>query len=145
MMSNETLPLNLYKANIELQLRITRLLQEVGHHWLESTQRNSTESIAETNAKIEGLLRSSHWQSLATLPSESFFRVFEMRARDLQFTQQVAIRNQAIFTSGLQQALDSWQKSVAAAIGDSAATQPLQEVLQQWMKAWPPVDATPQD
>lgn len=144
-MGNETLPLNLYKANIELQLRMTRLLQEIAHHWLQFSQRNSTESIAETNAQIEGLMRSSHWQALATLPSESFLRVFELRARDLPFTQQVALRNQAIFTSGLQQALEGWQKSVAAAIGESAAPLPMQKALQQWMDAWPPADATLRD
>jgi len=36
-MSNE-LPIHLYKANAELQLQITRLLQESSHHWLEAMQ-----------------------------------------------------------------------------------------------------------
>lgn len=30
---NSELPIQLYKANAELQLQITRLLQESGHHW----------------------------------------------------------------------------------------------------------------
>ncbi len=35
---NSELPIQLYKANAELQLQITRLLQESGHHWLEAMQ-----------------------------------------------------------------------------------------------------------
>lgn len=137
MMSNDTLPLSLYKANAELQLQIARLLQEIGQHWLDSAQQNSTENIAVTNAEIESLLRSCNWQSLATLPSASFCRLFELRARDLQFTSQIALKNQAAFMSGLQQALENWQKSVVSAFGDAIASQALPEMVKQWMQTWP--------
>ncbi|CAB5716638.1 Uncharacterised protein [Delftia tsuruhatensis] len=144
-MGNETLALHLYKANVELQLHITRLLQEIGHHWLESARHSNAESTTETNAEIADLLRSSNWQSLATLPSESFCRLFELRARDLQFNQQVAIKNQAAFISGLQKALDNWHRSVANAVGDAPVAQPGQEIIRQWMKAWPSPPGTTQD
>jgi len=135
-MITDTLPLNLYKANTELQLRITRLLQEAGHQWLESVQQASTESIAETTAEIEGLLRSANWQSLATFPSESFWRLFQHRTGDVQLVNQIAIKNQAAFTTGLQQALENWQKSVVATIGNADAAQPLQDIMKQWGAAW---------
>ena len=43
-------------------------------------QQTSAEGLAETSAKIEGLLQSASWQTLATLPSESFWRL--LRASD---------------------------------------------------------------
>ena len=38
-MSNETIPPNLFKANLELQLRLQRLMQENGQQWLENAAR----------------------------------------------------------------------------------------------------------
>lgn len=49
-MTTETLPLNLLKANAELQLRLTRLLQESSHQWLDSVKEASSQGIAETSA-----------------------------------------------------------------------------------------------
>ena len=51
-MSNETIPLNLFKANVELQLRLQRLMQENGQQWLENATRAGSESIAESCAEI---------------------------------------------------------------------------------------------
>lgn len=135
-MSIEALPLELYKANIELQLRITRLLQEGGHNWLESAQKSSAEGIAETTAEIESLLSSASWQSLATLPSETFWRMFQHRVNDTQAINQLAIKNQATFTTGLQQALESWQKSVASVVGGSQTSQPILDLFKQWGAPW---------
>lgn len=44
-MSNETIPLNLFKANLELQLRLQRLVQENGQQWLENATRAGTAQI----------------------------------------------------------------------------------------------------
>ena len=51
-MTTETLPLNLLKANAELQLRLTRLLQESSHQWLDSVKEASSQGIAETSAAM---------------------------------------------------------------------------------------------
>lgn len=67
-MSNE-LPIHLYKANAELQLQITRLLQESSHHWLEAMQQLSAGGVLETTSRIQGLQQAADWQALATLPS----------------------------------------------------------------------------
>lgn len=143
-MSTHTLPLDLYKANAELQLCVTRLLQESGHEWLQTLQHASREGIAETNAEVEGLLQAANWQSLATLPSESFWRLFQQRTSDLQLASQVAIENQATFTNGLQQALEQWQKSVGSIMGSSDVAQPLQAIFKQWGAAWGTVTTTAQ-
>ncbi len=55
-MSNETIPLNLFKANLELQLRLQRLVQEDGQQWLENATRAGKDGIAESGAEIENLL-----------------------------------------------------------------------------------------
>jgi len=135
-MSTETLPLDLYKANVELQLRITRLLQEGAHRWLESIQKSSAEGVAETTAEIDGLLGSANWQSIATLPAETFWRAFQHRVNDGQAINQLAIKNQAAFTAGLQQALESWQKAMIGVLGGSQSTQPLLQAFGQWGSAW---------
>ena len=56
-MSNETIPLNLFKANLELQLRLQRLVQENGQQWLENATRAGKDGIAESGAEIENLLK----------------------------------------------------------------------------------------
>ncbi|MEI2744448.1 MAG: phasin family protein [Ottowia sp.] len=76
-MSNETIPLNLFKANLELQLRLQRLMQENGQQWLENATRAGSESIAESGAEIESLLKAQNWQELATLPAQAFWRQFQ--------------------------------------------------------------------
>ena len=50
-MSNETIPLNLFKANLELQLRLQRLVQETGQQWLENATRAGKDGIAEIAAR----------------------------------------------------------------------------------------------
>lgn len=135
-MSTETFSLDLYKANVELQLRITRLLQESSHQWLEAVQRASTDNIAETTAEIEGLLRTANWQALVTLPSESFWRLFQKRTGDVQLINQIALKNQASFASGLQQALQAWQKSVGDTVGSLGSGVPGQDLFKQWTDNW---------
>lgn len=135
-MSIDTLALSLYKANIEFQLRIINLLQVSGHQWLASVQQTSAEYVSQTKAKIDSLVQSASWPELATLPSESFWRVFQQQSSDVQLANQLAVKNQAIFASGLQQALDSWQKSVVAVVGDSRSALPMQDVFNQWGEMW---------
>jgi hypothetical protein len=135
-MSTETFSLDLYKANVELQLRLTRLLQESSHQWLEAVKSASAENIAEITAEIERLLHTANWQSLITLPSASFWRLFQQRTGDTQLVNQIALKNQAVFTGGLQQALESWQKSVTSAVGGADAGLPLQDIFKQREAVW---------
>jgi len=135
-MNTEILPVDLYKANVELQLRITRLLQEGALRWLESVQKSSAEGVAEITAGIEGLQGSANWQSMAMLPAETFWRAFQHRVNDGQAINQLAIKNQAAFTTGMQQALESWQKAVIGVLGGSQSTQPLLQAFGQLGAAW---------
>mgnify|MGYP001637221164 CR=1 FL=1 len=135
-MSMETLPLDLYKANVELQLRITRLLQQGGHRWLESVQQSSMRSVEQTTAEIEGLLQTGNWQSLATLPADTFWRLFQHGVNDSQTINELAIQNQTEFTNGLQEALEAWQKSVMAVASNTSAALPVMDIFKQWGAPW---------
>lgn len=144
-MSNETTPLDLFKANLELQLRLQRLMQESGQQWLENATHAGSENIAESGAEIESLLKAHNWQELATLPAQAFWRQSQQQMGSAQALTQVAIKNQTSFTQGLQQAIQNWQKSVTQAVGQADAELPFQDIFKQWGAVWakaPDKDAT---
>ena len=86
---------------------------------------------------IEGLRKAENWQSLATLPGESFWRQLQQRVGDTQELTQVAISNQAAFTSGLQEAIETWQKAVSETVGGVGSAQPIRDIFKQWANLWP--------
>lgn len=141
---NSELPIQLYKANAELQLEITRLLQESGHHWLEAMQQLSAGGVRETASRIQNLQRAADWQALATLPSEVFWRLCQGRLGDTQAVGQAAVKSQAAFANGLCEALTAWQASVAGAFGTSGETVSFAQVCQQWTQPWTAPAAAPQ-
>lgn len=132
-MNTETFPLGLYKANAELQLQITRLLQEGSHHWLEAAQQCSAGGMLETTARIESLRRAADWQASSTLPSEVFLRAYHGRLHDAQTFNHIAMRNQAAFTAGLQQAMKHWQETVSEAWGGAAGLESFASTVGAWM------------
>lgn len=135
-MSTEALPLDLFKANLELHLRITRLAQENSQRWLEVASRAGNDGVAESSAEIENLLKAENWQALAALPTQAFWRQFQQRVGDTQTLVQAAVSNQTAFTQGLQQAVQEWQKAVNTAAGSADAIAPLQDLFKQWGAAW---------
>lgn len=142
-MSNE-LPIHLYKANAELQLQITRLLQESSHHWLEAMQQLSAGGVEETTARIQRLQQAADWQALATLPSEAFRCLYQGRVGDAQAIAQTATKGQATFVDGLRQALTTWQGSVSEAFGASGDAASFAQLFQPWTQPWFGPAATPQ-
>lgn len=146
-MSIQATPLNLFKANAELQLRIAQLMRESGHRWLAAAQQTSAAGISETTAELQSLVRAEDWQSLASLPAEAFMRRLEDRMSDAKSASDIAIKNQQAFASGLQQALEAWQKSVAEALRADGASNlpalPLQDIFKQWLSAWTPATQDP--
>lgn len=136
-MTIDAVPLKLHKANLELQMQICRLVQEEGSHWLQLASRASADSVAGAKAEIEELRKSDSWQSLMTGPGELFWRQLQQRIGDTQELTQLAIKNQAAFNSGLQEAIQSWRKVVNEAVGDPSAMQPVQDFLKPWSGLWP--------
>ena len=141
---NSELPIQLYKANAELQLQITRLLQESGHHWLEAMQQLSAGSMLETTSRIQNLQQAADWQALATLPTEVFWRLCQGRMGDTQAVGQAAAKSQAAFADGLRQSLSVWQASVSEAFGASGDTASFAQLCQQWAQPWTAPSTAPQ-
>lgn len=133
---NRELPLSLYKANTELQLQFTRLLQQASHDWLEAAQQLSAEGIQETAAQIHGLLNTADWQAATALPAEVFWRVLEGRLRDVQSINRVAMKSQAAFADGVREALGHWQEAVSAAFGVDPDDAAFARLYQQWIQPW---------
>jgi len=102
-----------------LQLQVTRLLQESGHHWLQAMQQISAGDVLKTTSRTQSLQQAADWQVLATLPSEVFWRLCQGRMGDTQEVGQAAAKSQADFADGLRQAprLSARQKSPAIAGG----------------------------
>lgn len=119
------LPLNLYKANLELQIRIGKLLQESGKQWIDLAYRLSNDGISESNAEVDELLQAEDWQKLAALPAESFWRQLQQRFGDSQAMAQIAVTAQTGFVRGLQEAVQTWQKETAGVLGSFPTTAPL--------------------
>lgn len=121
-MSAQTLPLDLFKAQLELQLQLNRLLQESGQQWLEHAARTAPEDVAGTGAEIESLHQSDSWQELATLPAQAFWRQAHLHMGHTQALAQSTVATQMAFAQGLQQALQSWQSRVAETVGGASAS-----------------------
>lgn len=113
------LPLNLYKSNLELQLKIGKLIQESGREWFDFGHRLIDDGIAESKAEVDELLKTGDWEKLTALPAESFWRQVQQRFGDSQAAAQIAIGAQAAFASGLQEALEAWQKETTQALGEN--------------------------
>ena len=69
-------------------------------------------------------------------------RRIEDRMSDAKSASDIAIRNQQAFASGLQQALEAWQKAVADAMRADGSSNlpalPLQDIFKQWLSVWTP-------
>jgi len=136
------LPLALYKANSELQLRISKLVMENWKKWLELSTRAMDDGIAESQARVEQLLKAQDWSALATMPAETFGRMLQQRMGDANVTNHIAASVQAHFAQGLQEAIQTWQKDTARALGSmsnlgSVANAPWSDAMAQWGRVWP--------
>lgn len=141
-MSNPNdLPLNLYKANTELQLRINKLVMENWKKWLELSNRAVDDGIADSQSKVEQLLKAQDWQALAMMPAETFWRALQQRMGDSTVNNQIAANVQAHFAQGLQEAIQTWQQDTARALGSigdaGLASAPWSDMMAQWGKMWP--------
>ena len=136
------LALKLYKANSELQLRLGKLVMENWKKWLELSSRAVDDGIADSQARVEQLLRAQDWTALASMPAETFGRLLQQRMGDADVTNQIAVNVQAHFAQGLQEAIQTWQNETAKALGSaidfsSAANTPWNDVMAQWGRLWP--------
>lgn len=144
------LALTLCTANLELQARLLKLFQQNGEQWLDLGYRAIKDGTAESDIEVKQLLDAHDWQTLATLPAESFWRQLQQRFGDSQAAAQIAINSQTSFAAGLQEAVQIWQQKTTQAFGASALPssnawtdlfKPLQQVFSTGFPPTP--EATP--
>ena len=121
---NAKTPLALYKANLELVLRLGALLQENRRRWTQLGASNTREAIERTMAETERVLTANDWTSLASMPGEEFWKSLREDTAPLQASVETAVGNQAAFAEGLKQAFEAWRQQSADAIGASGAELP---------------------
>ncbi len=132
-----SLPLALHKANLELWLRTSRLLQEGRKKWLELDNGVLDENIEKTTSEINQLLGTDDWQAIfSKLPNEALWGSLQQRIEDAQALTQTVIKNQAEFNAGMQEALAAWQKESAAALGGIASAGAFQNTLNDIVRNW---------
>lgn len=113
--SASNLPTTLWNANLDLQRRISQLLQDSAQSWLDLGTHALGEGMSETETELRDALRGGDWQAIAALPADAFWRQVELRLGDGQALAQVALNAQNAFASGLIEALQAWQAQTARA------------------------------
>ena len=126
------LPLALYQANFDLQVRIGELLQDSGRHWLEFGQRLVNDGLVENGAELQQLMAAGDWQKLAALPADAFWRQLQQRFGDQQAAAQIAVAAQSSFARDLQDALSRWQQETIAAMDEAGFGLAVPAVDTQW-------------
>lgn len=112
-------PLALYKANLELVLRLGTLLQENRRRWNQLGASSTSAAIERTLAETERMLTSNDWTSLSAMPGEDFWKSIRDESGPVQGTAQSALSNQAAFAEGLREAFEAWRQQSVDALGDS--------------------------
>jgi hypothetical protein len=133
---NSELPIQLYKANAELQLQITRLLQESGHHWLEAMQQLSAGGVLETTSRIQNLQQAADWQALATLPIRGVLAPVPGPYGRCPSGRPGCCQEPGGIRRWPARGADAWQASVSEAFGASGDTASFAQLCQQWTQPW---------
>lgn len=136
-MGNPTdLPMQLWKANLDLQQRIGRLIQDSGRDWMELGTRAVGETVEEGDAEVREFLRSGDWHALASLPVDAFWRQAQQRFGDGQVLAQVAVNAQNAFANGLIEALQDWQKETSGLLADAGKASEPDKALRTMFEPW---------
>lgn len=115
---NPKTPMALYKANLELVLRIGTLLQENRQRWMQVVGTAGTsEAIQRTLAETQRMLTTNDWSALSNIPGPEFWNSLGTGSSPLQGTVETAVRSQTEFAEGLKQAFAEWQQQSADALG----------------------------
>jgi hypothetical protein len=135
-------PLALYKANLELVLRLGTLLQENRKRWSEAGAGQANEAIQRTLAQTERLLTANDFTALSSLPGEDFWKSLRDAQAPVQASVEWALSHQAAFAQGLQEAFEAWRQQSADALG--AGDAPLPGVnFADFMKPFKPTEPAP--
>lgn len=130
------LPLNLYRVNQELQLRIARLFQESTRKWLELGKCVVDDSFIELSTEADQLLKARDWRTLTTLPGEAFWHQVLLGFGDADAAAKISQEAQMTFAAGLHDAIQAWQENVARILGEAGASYPFGAFWTDVLKRW---------
>jgi hypothetical protein len=119
------LPMELYKANVQLWMQMNLLLQETRQQWADLGDKTLNDDVDETRAELDELAKATDWKELTNLPGSAIWHHMQKRVGDLQACTETAIAEQTRFASGLQQALANWQKSTTQAFTEAGKSLPM--------------------
>lgn len=115
MSSDSNLPMDLYKANVQLWMNMGLLLEESRQQWAVLRDRTLDDDVAETRKELEELAEVHDWKDLANLPGSTAWRQMQTRVGEAQACTQTVIAEQTRVVAGIQHALADWQKAVVQA------------------------------
>lgn len=117
-MSQDTgIPMALYKANLELLLRIGTLLHENRQRCSQLGAVSGRDAIEQTLQLTERMLTLNDWGSLGALPGDAFWKAFQSGRMPAQASIDEVLGSQLQFAEGLKQAFAQWQQQSADAMG----------------------------
>ncbi|WP_395621398.1 hypothetical protein [Dokdonella sp.] len=120
-MSQDTgIPMALYKANLELLLRIGTLLHESRQRCSQLGAISGRDAIEQTLHLTERMLTLNDWGSLGALPGDAFWKAFQTGRMPTQASIDDVLGSQMQFAEGLKQAFAQWQQQSADALGTAA-------------------------
>ncbi|WP_372016362.1 phasin family protein [Pseudoxanthomonas sp. 10H] len=133
MTPSAALPLALYRANVDLQVRIGELVQAGSRHWLEFGQRLVSDGLVENGTGLQEIFQAQDWRRLLALPADAFWRQMQQRFGDQQAAAQLAVATQAAFARDLQDALARWQRETIEAMDQAGLGQAVPAFDADWM------------
>lgn len=131
-------PMALYKANLELVMRLGALLQENRQRWTRFGVASTDDAVERTLSETGRMLTTNDWKSLATMPGETFWKALQGDTGPMQGAVNTAVSNQAAFGQGLQDAFGAWQQQCADALQMTGMTLPGNATLEEFMRTLTP-------
>jgi len=129
-------PLALYKANLDLALRVGRLLSEHRRQWARQGLARVDEAVNRTLRESERALAAGDWEQLSKLPGDGFWASIQADADALQASTDAAIAQQSSFANGLQEAVDAWQAACGEAIREAGVALPTTTGFEDFLKVF---------
>jgi hypothetical protein len=122
---DSNLPMDLYKANVQLWMNLGLLLQETRQQWADLSDKTLGDDVTETRKEIEELAHAIDWKELTSLPGSTAWRRMQKRISDAQACTETAIAEQTRFVAGMQHVLADWQKNVTQALTEAGKSLPM--------------------
>ena len=136
MSTQPQIPLELYKANLLLALRIGKLQQERGRRWLDTFEQAAGESVFESQQEIDRLAAGHDWASLMPVPGETFLHLMQQGVGAARTVAEVAVTNQTRFLAGLQEAFLLWQREAGKALGGAGGARSFNTTLNDFFRTF---------